>query len=358
MNEALRLQREGLHEYARKEFLRACELESTSADLVDAKPENEPSRGMLYLGAASLAKMAGELDWAERLVGKGMSGFPTPRVKEDLHKLYAEINFARKAKNIASSLNNNETLFSFMSGDAIGYGLISAKALSRRLESLNSLVTRTIQRLSGLPFKKSANKKQDEGLLQLNVEWAPPGSFGLKLSLSHPVNQSLQLLEVPPEEIIKEVMDDLHLVGLGEECKVREKIRDEEYSENFIANAKDILPDGEKIKEIGIVSKGMTFVLDKTKREVNESVADSVNQDDESDNDMQTLFIVTGYLRISNGIGNFFKIVPDDNKKPIKIYVPDALDELARKYFGDKVEIRCEKKRKSLYLIDITPLDT
>ena len=50
-------------------------------------PDTEPTRSILYLGAASLAWNAGDHIEAKRLAGIGLAGSPTPRTRDDLLEL-------------------------------------------------------------------------------------------------------------------------------------------------------------------------------------------------------------------------------------------------------------------------------
>ena len=91
MNEAIALQEHGNSYDACAKFLYACELESESAYLVDKNSESEPSRGMLFLSAASLAWRAGDYEQAECLVQEGLNGYPTEKIRMELCRLYDEI---------------------------------------------------------------------------------------------------------------------------------------------------------------------------------------------------------------------------------------------------------------------------
>jgi hypothetical protein len=91
MNDAFSLKKNGEHGGSKQKFLQACELELKSASLIEKLRENEPSRSMLFLGAASLAFQGEDFDLAERLVGEGLSGYPPDDVKADLRKLLDEI---------------------------------------------------------------------------------------------------------------------------------------------------------------------------------------------------------------------------------------------------------------------------
>jgi hypothetical protein len=92
MNEAILLEKENKFEEAKLKFLDACNIELKSASLVEKLPENEPSRSILYLGAASLAWRGEDFEFAERLISEGMNGYPPEQVKKDLMKLLSAIN--------------------------------------------------------------------------------------------------------------------------------------------------------------------------------------------------------------------------------------------------------------------------
>ncbi len=52
---------------------KALTLEAQAARALLAGPENEPTRSILFLGAASLAYQAGKYDYALRLIREGIS---------------------------------------------------------------------------------------------------------------------------------------------------------------------------------------------------------------------------------------------------------------------------------------------
>lgn len=54
-------------------------------------PDTEPTRSILYLGAASLAWRSGDNIEAKRLADIGLAGSPTPRTRADLLELLEAI---------------------------------------------------------------------------------------------------------------------------------------------------------------------------------------------------------------------------------------------------------------------------
>jgi hypothetical protein len=76
------------HQGAQKEHQqfvrRAMSCETNAADLLPDEKSSEPTRSILYRSAASFAYQAGEYQEAERLIFKGLSGYPPPQVKQQL----------------------------------------------------------------------------------------------------------------------------------------------------------------------------------------------------------------------------------------------------------------------------------
>lgn len=67
---------------------RALPIEISAAEMVSLELENEPTRGILYRSAASLAYLAGELEEAERLIECALAGWPTERTCGELEDLW------------------------------------------------------------------------------------------------------------------------------------------------------------------------------------------------------------------------------------------------------------------------------
>ena len=70
----------------------AFEYESQAAALIPDEKASEPTRSILYCSAASLAYDAKKLWEAQQLIVEGLSGYPSPRIKQVLKSLYETIN--------------------------------------------------------------------------------------------------------------------------------------------------------------------------------------------------------------------------------------------------------------------------
>jgi hypothetical protein len=354
MNEAFSLKNADKHEEARQKFLQACELESESAFLVEKLPENEPSRSMLFLGAASLAWYGEDFELAERLVGEGMSGYPSDNIKNDLRKLLDDIKFSVAAKKSSEILHEEEAEIRLY-GVGVGYGRIKSQCLISRIDAIDKLISRTTQRKYGFQFESRPKKRKEFPDYQIDIEWADAGSFGMKIRLTQKINEQMSLFQDKPSKILRDVIDNIELLNSGDTESLKKNIQDEEYYIHFITQAKEIFPDGNMINHVGFITKNKSFPIKNSRKEIRDTIL-RIDDKSQNNNNEDRIKSIIGYLRVSDGIKGEFKIIQDDDKTPIKIKVRDALEELAKKHFGDKIEATCEKKGKSYHLIDITPI--
>ena len=72
---------------AEKLFLEASAHETEAASLIPIALENEPTRSILYLGAATCARSEKNLPEAERLCAYGLAGFPQNSTRNDLYTM-------------------------------------------------------------------------------------------------------------------------------------------------------------------------------------------------------------------------------------------------------------------------------
>jgi hypothetical protein len=69
----------------------AFEYESQAAALIPNEKASEPTRSILYCSAASLAYDAKKLWEAQQLIVEGLSGYPSPHIKQALKSLSEKI---------------------------------------------------------------------------------------------------------------------------------------------------------------------------------------------------------------------------------------------------------------------------
>ena len=131
--EAFIVQRNGDSEKACALFREALDMEQQAAERLPLGLESEPTRSILYRSAASLAYNTNDYELADRLVARGLSGYPPIDIKEELKNLYEDLNFVRHLKSRGLILDKNQWLLT-IDGDAVKYGGTPADYLMTRVD--------------------------------------------------------------------------------------------------------------------------------------------------------------------------------------------------------------------------------
>ena len=261
--EAFGLQRRGLDKRAQSLFIKALALEREAALSLPLTEDSEPSRSILFRSAASLAYNAEDYETAERLVAQGLSGYPPLEIKEELKNLYEDINFKRHLYANGIVLSENQWLMS-IHGNATSFGGTLVEPLLSRVDRVTALFYRTVERLLGVEYRiTGSSKKEIKDSYGLYLNAFAPSSFAVSFQIGTPDPQ-LQLVdhkqrpEVGPDFVVDELMQCLELWENGKSEKLKERIDNEVYYENFIGIAKQIAPDGDDVKTVGFkaVRKG------------------------------------------------------------------------------------------------------
>jgi len=117
---------EGREEEAKSLARQALEYELQAAGLVPKEQASEPTRSILYLSAASLAYQCKDLQTAQRLVAEGLSGYPPPKVEEDLQDLFEQV-----AQELQSDIEYAPEIEE--AGREVGRAAVSARDNTRRV---------------------------------------------------------------------------------------------------------------------------------------------------------------------------------------------------------------------------------
>lgn len=371
-NEAMRLSDEafiaksrGERETALALLIQAASKEKQAADFLPPEEEYEPSRGILYRSAATLAYNSEDYKLADRLVATGLSGFPPPDVEKELKDLYEDINFMRHAE--AEGIEISEKgLVMTIAGQATFYGGTEVDRIVKRLERLQKEFYRTVERLMGLEFRTEKpvdSKLREKFNLYLDTQFA--SSFGVYLLVGAPVNQpslfpDLDIKEdIDGKAVIREVMECLKILESAEPERLKEKISDEAYYDDFVGFAKQIAPDGQQIKTVsfrsGAYEDQRGVILRKTREQIKMSVPVIEEQDDNAEITPMTL---TGNLIRANkpAKGKFATVGLNSFEfgKKVTVYVPIGLiKDTVQPYFDETVIISGYEKNGRYYLKDI-----
>ena len=238
----------------------ALEVEQRAADSLIISEEAEPTRSILYRSAASLAYNIGDFRLCDRLIARGLSGFPPPEIEDELKNLYEDVNFMRHLSAKGRILDPSQLLMT-ISGNAIKYGGASADYLMVRVDRIASLFYRTVERLYKMPYRISGSvNKAIKDAYGLYINALEPGSFAVSFQIGKPDPQ-LPLFpdfglakQVEPEQIVDEIMQCLEIFESGDSPELKHKIHDSDYYGNFVGLAKQIAPDGNNVKLVGFTT--------------------------------------------------------------------------------------------------------
>lgn len=339
-------------------FRQAFLKEREAAQLVQDHLAEEPSRSILHRSAASLAIDCGELREAERLIAFALTGNPPTEIAEELRDLLEQVNFHRHLDLIGVALESDELQMS-IAGKSVGYGITVGEELTRRLQSIEKIIYRTVERLSKIPFRSKAKpEKAISDKFRLFVSIPRPASFAISIKIGGPKTQLFIPQSSAFPKIIDEVMTCFDIFNSMTEDSLRVRISDEDYYHNFIGLARQISPDGDRVNLVGFTAiQGnieRKVALTKPRGEL------SVKSEVLSTDDSYEHITVVGNLLFADSTKegkNIIKLVEATGIKHI-IKVPDGMmADIVKPLWEDTVIVKGIRKRKVIELKDITKVD-
>lgn len=346
-------------------FRNALKLEKEAALLLPATQDSEPSRSILFRSAASLAYNAGDYETADWLIANGLAGFPPPEIKEELKNLYEDVNFNRHLSASGVLLNENEWRMA-ISGNATAYGLAQVDHLMFRVERVTTLFYRTLERLLGKPYRTNSGvSKEIKESYSLYVKAFVPSSFAVSFQFGRPHPQ-LSLLPddepakfIDPESVVDEVMDCLQILDSPKPEKLKEKIEDKTYYENFIGLAKQIAPDGDKIQLVGFTSirggKEKPVALRKSRQALREATQQAGKNTTNGDAPQPNAY--KGILKYASSPARKYGIVKLNEAETGAVHeirVPIALmKDVVQPYYEETVNVITRTEKGKLYLEEV-----
>lgn len=330
-DQAFIARRASLHEQSMTLFQNAYQLELEAAQ----RTNKEPGRSVLHRSAATLALHGQLFREAEKAVALALAGDPSPEIAHELREVFEKIGFHRHLSLQGLTLDSSELQMSIV-GNAIAEGMALISDVVSRVQNLEKLIVRTAQRINKKPFKPMP--KENKGY-SLFMSAPRTGSFAVTLRVGQPQQPMLAELD-DKERIIDDVILNLSLLNDNKIDDLRNSIPEKDYLDSFVGIAKNIAPDGDNVKMVGVtalrkgteisvgfstVSKNIKFVLDSEFEDAN--VGEVAKES----------FQIVGELLVGNAISNSVIIV-DDSKKRHTIKVSEAIaEDVVRPYFGSRV---------------------
>lgn len=348
----------GDYQLARDLALQALPFDQEASGRIPRLPASEPSRSIIFQSAASLAYQAGDLDLAERLIHDGMSGYPPPRVRQNLRDLLETVTAATHLSTRGIELQPNEFQLALAGGE-IGSGRMSWMDLRRRADSLFQMLEKSARRLAHGDFGSRV------GAVNPFVPFvAAPraGSFAMTVGMGYRTQQ-LSLLATP-DQVIDSVLENVQLANANDFTTLRSRIIDEDYFTHFVQHARLLAPDGDRVTLVALTTPRQSVALERSRVEMSIAIPRSdvglaIYESDtpvldrrarEGDQD-----IIQGIL--GEALLSRSRIKVGNEERSITCTVREGTKDLVKQFFGDPVEATVLRERRRWVLVDILPLD-
>lgn len=235
-------------------FQEAYEAEREAAFAYADKNSKEPTRSVLFRSAAALALNAELFREAEQMACLGISGTAPVEILEELRDILEDVNFGRHLKLRGVELEERDIQLSIAGGET-GLGVVQSEVFIEKFNTTERMFYRIVERKMKKPFREQGrieNSIKDNYQLYLSVPRA--ASYAVTIRIGKPTTQMLIPGTDVVGDIVAELMENLKLVNDGDETKLRERIPEDDYYQNFVALAKNLAPDGKKVNLIGFTA--------------------------------------------------------------------------------------------------------
>jgi hypothetical protein len=244
----------GMPDEARDLLWEAYQNEYEAAQMMRERTDAEPTRSLLFRGAASLAMRTNFWREAEKLICMGLSGDAPNEIVEDLRDLLDEVAYRRHLSLRGYKLSTSEFQMS-LAGSVIGLGMARKDEVLARIERTATIIYRTAQRTLGKSFTTNipTNLKKE---LEIELSIPRAASFAVAFRISYIPHQDQPPLPGMgwPEQVIDELMTCMALVQNEDRPKLKERFKEEAYLNNFLGLSQLLAPDGERVKLVGFTA--------------------------------------------------------------------------------------------------------
>lgn len=318
-------------------FAEAYHMEITVAHSTVA----EPSRSVLFRSAATLALHANLLQEAEKAVAYGLTGDPPVMIADELRDVYERINFQRHLSLKGVTLAPNELQMT-LAGNSVAPGMALIDVVFDRVEKLEKIITRTAQRIYKRPFGSLPKSSE---FYDLYISTPREGSFAVTLRLGEPLQPMLPGID-DRANIIEEVLYNLDLLNRNDLPQLRHEIPDNNYYLNFVGLAKEIAPDGDSVKLVGLtalrdgVQSSVEFSLtSKDLKPVVTEIADEIAAKAEEEFSQKPVTF-RGELLFADALNRNIVKLRDISGNVFSIEVSEAIvEDVVQPFFGKQVQI-------------------
>ena len=345
----------------------AFQLERQAAIQVEPSSSNEPTRSVLLRSAASLAMECGETREAERLIAMALVGNPPHEIAEELRDLFEQVNFRRHLETRGITLDPTEFQFSII-GNAVSYGMALADQFFERVESVEKLIYRTVERISGKDFRERGKlEKSITDNFAIFVSVPRERSFAVSFRVGGSEQLFLPGLESSgtASSLIDELLTCLELLNSSDEKALQEKISDPAYYRNFIGLSRTIAPDGDQVKQVGFTAirngQERMVALTKPQSQILPAAITFINEPKKIALAENIRMKITGELRhadATNSTEGKIWLVDESGKKHEVIVPAGMMADIVKPLWEDTVEVIGTKAGKKIQLEAIQKADS
>ena len=338
----------------KENFFKAFEFEKQAFILFNRSSNEEPTRSILVRSAANLAILSEEFREAEKLISIGLAGDISEEFANEFRDLLQQINFFRHLELKGIVLNTDELQLS-LAGNQVGHGMIRSDEFLNRIDIIEKIAYRTADRLRKNPFADNAKSKKDN-VINFEPYLSVPRAASFAVTIRFGQIPSQQVLEGMNIQsvLIDDILSNIQLINEENYLKLNENIQDETYRNNFIALAKQLAPDGDRIKLVGFTttknSKNITVTLTKPTNRIEPYTIPKKNKVTVIDEPVE----LEGVLSFADSKKSKIKLTNNENTD-FEIVVPNGLlSDIVKPFFEDVVFIKGIKSGKKIILNDIS----
>ena len=338
------------------DFVRQA-LKLELAAIQELKDPIEPTFSVLHRSAGTLALRCNEHRLAERLAAKALAQEPPNEIAEELRDLVEQVNFQRHLNLKGIELGRDEMQMS-LSGNEVGYGIITSDDLISRIGAATRLIGRIVERQREESFNERGLRKTTRETFPVLVSVPRAASFAVTLRIGRPTGQLS--LPVEMEVIVDEFMDLMEIVNSSDIRALEERIPEPAYQRSFLGLAKKMAPDGDRVRQVGFTvergSEERRVSVTKPALEIPLlPVVETATEDERPGKPVK----IRGMLRFADATGDRtkeIKIVTDDGERR-SVQIPEGMmNDIVRPMWDSRVVVTGLRKgrgRGRLVLQDI-----
>jgi len=185
------------------------------------------------------------------------------------------------------------------------------------------------------------------------------GSFAVTLRVGLPDHQLyFEGMEdvTPPTaaDTIRDILECFQAFNVGDNEQLARLIPDPAYRRNFFALARQLAPDGDRVKMVGLTAGAgeptNRVAIERPKRDIGREDGEEVNK--------EGFVEITGELLFANSTTtkNTIKVVDDENVRH-SFHVPEGMmADIAKPLWENRVRVVGLRKGKKIELVSIDPL--